>query len=85
MDRPSPVAGKFPSFLFILHATGGHSGTICMQLAATWLQFECDWLPVACHFCMQLVASYVQSCQFFESTLPDELVELKNEETIKKS
>ncbi len=48
-----PVAGKVPSIFFHfacnqrpqghnLHATGGHSGTICMRLAATWLQFECD-------------------------------------------
>jgi hypothetical protein len=22
--------------------------TICMRLAATWLQFACDWPPVAC-------------------------------------
>jgi hypothetical protein len=56
-----------------------------MRLAATWLQFECDWLPVACYFCMQLAASCVQSRQCFESTLPEELFELKNEETIKKS
>jgi hypothetical protein len=31
---------------------------------------------------MRLVASWVQSRQFFESTLPEELFELKNEETI---
>jgi hypothetical protein len=34
---------------------------------------------------MRLAASTVQSRQFFESTLPEELFELKNEETIKKS
>ncbi len=28
----------------------GHSGTICMRLAATWLQFEYDWPPVPCFF-----------------------------------
>ncbi len=34
---------------------------------------------------MRLAASIVQSRQFFESTLPEELFELKNEETFKKS
>jgi hypothetical protein len=34
---------------------------------------------------MRLAASTVQSRQIFESTLPEELFELKNEETIKKS
>jgi hypothetical protein len=33
---------------------------------------------------MRLAASTVQSRQFFESTLPGQLFELKNEETIKK-
>jgi hypothetical protein len=56
-----------------------------MRLAAKLLQFECDWPPVACYFCMRLAASCVQSRQFFESTLRGELFELKNEETIKKS
>ena len=40
-----PVAGKLPSILFMLHATGGHKGTNCMQLVATWVQHECDWMP----------------------------------------
>jgi hypothetical protein len=52
-----PVTGKFPSILFTLHATGGHAGTICIQLAATRIHFECDWPPVASYFCMQLAAS----------------------------
>jgi hypothetical protein len=47
-------------FFFILHVTGGHAGTICMQLAATRVQFECDWLPVACYFCMRLAATQIQ-------------------------
>jgi hypothetical protein len=34
---------------------------------------------------MRLAASCVQSRQFFERTLPEELFELKNEENIKKS
>jgi hypothetical protein len=29
-----------------LPATGRHAGTICMRLAATRLQFECDWRPL---------------------------------------
>jgi hypothetical protein len=51
-----PVTGKFPSILFKLHktaamlvqlqATDGHSGTICLRLAANWEQFECNWQPV---------------------------------------
>ncbi len=36
-----------------LHATGGHLGTICMQLAATRVQFICDWPQVACKLCMR--------------------------------
>jgi hypothetical protein len=50
--------------------TGGHSGTIwmwlaavcyfCMQLAATLVQFKCDWPPVACNFWMRLVATQVK-------------------------
>jgi hypothetical protein len=52
-----------------------------MRLATTWLQFKCDWLPVACCFFWHATAgSCIQSRQFFE-----ELFELKNEETIKKS
>jgi uncharacterized cysteine cluster protein YcgN (CxxCxxCC family) len=53
-----PVTGKFPSILFKLHktaamlvqlqATDGHSGTICLRLAANWEQFECNWQPVQC-------------------------------------
>ncbi len=35
-----PVAWKFPLILFMLHVTGGHAGTICMQLAATQVQFK---------------------------------------------
>jgi hypothetical protein len=57
-----------------LHATGGHSGTIYMRLVAS---------------CMQtlyaLAASCMQSRQFFASTLPEQLFELKNEDAIKKS
>ncbi len=56
-----------------------------MRLVATWVQLECDWPPVACNFLRALAASCVQSCQFFESLLPEQLFELKNEETIKKS
>ncbi len=53
-----PVTGKFPSILFKLQetaatlvqlqATDGHSSTICLQLAANWEQFECNWQPVQC-------------------------------------
>jgi hypothetical protein len=42
-----------------------------MQLAASRKQFL-----------HALAASCVQSCQFFESPLPEQLFELKNEETI---
>ena len=45
-----------------------------MQLAASRKQFL-----------HALAASCVQSCQFFESMLPEQLFELKNEETVKKS
>ncbi len=38
-----PVSCKFTSI-----ATGGHPGTICMQLAVTRAQIICNWPPVAC-------------------------------------
>jgi hypothetical protein len=57
-----------------LHATGGHSGTIYMRLAAS---------------CMQILHALVPSClqsrQFFASTLQEQLFELKNEDALKKS
>jgi hypothetical protein len=62
-----PVAGKFPSILFLLHATDDHAGTICMRLNATVVQFKCDRLPVACNFCIAIAASTVQICVFFEA------------------
>jgi hypothetical protein len=57
-----------------LHATGGHSGTIYLQLAASHMQ--------TLH---ALAASCVQSRQFFASTLQEQLYELKNKGAIKKS
>jgi hypothetical protein len=57
-----------------LHATGGHSGTINMQLAASRMQ--------TLH---ALAASCMQSHQFFASTLQKQLFGLKNEDVIKKS
>jgi hypothetical protein len=57
-----------------LHATGSHSGTIYMRLAASHMQ--------TLH---ALAASFMQSRQFFASTLREQLFELKNEDAIKKS
>ncbi len=37
---------QIPVILFLLHATGGHSGTICMQLLATWVHFACNCWPL---------------------------------------
>jgi hypothetical protein len=56
-----------------LYATGGHLGTIYMRLAASPMQ--------TLH---ALVASCLQSRQFFASTLQEQLFELKNEDAIKK-
>ncbi len=56
-----------------LHATGGHSGTIYMRLAARRVQ--------TLH---ALAAICVQSRQFFASTLRAQLFEFKNEDIIKK-
>ncbi len=62
-------------FIFImLHATGGHKDTIWMRLVASRM-----------NYLHAQAASIVQSRQFFESTLPEQLFELKNEETVKKS
>ncbi len=58
-----------------LHATGGHSGPIFMRLAASRMQIVPTW-PVA------LVASCVQSRQFFASMLREQLFELKKEDAI---
>ncbi len=70
------------SFDFIvLHATGGHAGTVCMRLAATRVLFICDWPPVTCKFCMRQ-RTVVQSRQFFASTLREQLFELQNEGAI---
>jgi hypothetical protein len=57
-----------------IYATGGHSGTIYMRLAASRMP--------TLH---ALAASCVQSRQFFASTLREQLFELKNEDAIKKS
>ncbi len=56
------------------HATGGHSVTIYMQLAASRMQ--------TLH---AQAASCMQSRQFFVSTLQEQLFELKNEDANKKS
>ncbi len=69
----------------MLHATGGHGGTSCMQLEGTpdtifmWLAASRKQILHA------LAASTVQSRQFFASTLQEQLFELKNEDTSKKS
>jgi hypothetical protein len=57
-----------------LHATGSRSGPIYMRLAASRMQ--------TLH---ALMVSCVQSRQFFANTLREQLFELKNEDTIKKS
>ncbi len=38
-----PVACSMKKINGNLHATDGHSGSTCMRLAATWVQFVCDW------------------------------------------
>ncbi len=58
----------------MLHVTGGHAGTIYMRLAASRMQ--------TLH---ALAATCVRSRKFFASTLREQLFELKNEDTIKKS
>jgi hypothetical protein len=40
------------------------------------------WLPVACYFCMRLVAICMQSRHFFASTLREQLFESNNEDAI---
>ncbi len=67
------ATGGHSGTICILHVTGGHSGKIWMRLAASRMQFL-----------HALEASCMQSHQFFEST-PEQLFELKNEETIKKA
>jgi hypothetical protein len=57
-----------------LYATDGHSGTFYMRLAASRMQML-----------HALAASCVQSRQFFDRMLREQLIELKNEDDIKKS
>jgi hypothetical protein len=56
------------------YAIGGHWGTIYMRLAATQVQFICDWRMQTLH---ALVSSCVLSRQFFASTLREQLFKLK--------
>jgi hypothetical protein len=67
-----------------------------MRLAATQVQFACDWRPLGYNLYatgghsgiiyMRLAASAcMQSGQFFASMLREQLFELKNEDAIKKS
>jgi hypothetical protein len=37
-----PVACKFSTDFIHVYATGGHTGKICMRLAATRVQFICE-------------------------------------------
>jgi hypothetical protein len=57
---------KLPWILFMLHATGGHAGTICMRLAASRIQFL---------HALRVAASCLQIRLFFESSLPEQLFE----------
>jgi hypothetical protein len=68
------IAWDWQALEYNLYVTGGHSGTIYMQLAASRMQ--------TLH---ALAASCVQSLQFFASTLRDQLFELKNEDAINNS
>jgi len=43
-----PVACNMNKISRNLHPTGGHVGTICMQLVATGVQFASDWQPLGC-------------------------------------
>jgi hypothetical protein len=79
--------------LFMLHATGGHAGTIFMRLAATrdnlyatgghsgtiYMRLAASRMQTL----HALAASCVQSRKFFASTLREQLFELKNEDAIK--
>ncbi len=58
-----------------LHATGGHSGTLYMRLAAATRMQTLHALAASC----------IRSCQFYASRLQKQLLELKNEDAIKKS
>jgi hypothetical protein len=79
----------------MLQATGGHAGTICMRQAATRVQFKCEsghsstiYIRLAASHMQTLhalAASCMQSRQFFASMLREQLLELKNEDAIKKS
>jgi hypothetical protein len=63
-----------------------------MQISVDFIHFACDWRPRGYNLHatasrMQtlhvLAASCMQSSQFFESTLQEQLFELKNEDAIK--
>jgi hypothetical protein len=67
-------ACDWQSLWYNLHATGDHSGMIYVRVAASRMQN----LHV-------LMASCMQSRQFFASRLQEQLFEFKNEDAIKKS
>ncbi len=79
-----PVACEFPPILFMLHASGGHAGTICLRLAwpvgynlyATGSHSGTIYIrlvPSRMQTLHALAASCMQSRQFFASTLQEQL------------
>jgi hypothetical protein len=54
----------------------------CMQLLATWVQFACDWRPVASNF--HASGQYRAKPPVFVNTLPEQLFEEENEDALKK-
>jgi hypothetical protein len=84
-----PAACKFRLILFLLHATGGHAGTICMRLVATRVQFICDWRPLRynqSHANLSCASGQLRAKPpVFASTLREQFFDLKNEDAIKKS
>jgi hypothetical protein len=54
---------------------------VAREISVDFMHVACDWHPHG-YILHALVASTVQSRQFFESMLPEQKFEFKNEETI---
>ncbi len=80
-----PVAGKLPSISFMLHATGGHSGTICIRLAATRVQFESDWRQAHAIFACARIIIWIKkwgNCRGPNVVIDDGQVDAPNSQLI---
>ncbi len=95
IQKATVVAGRLTSILFMSLATGGHGGTICIQLAVKLVQFACDWRPLRYNSNAtgrQSLAIFARASGQYSAKPPvllkhavRRIIWIRNEETIKKS